>query len=124
MTWIVFAVGWLIVAGSFALLVAPGMMRKILAEFPKRHWIALAVSLRILIGILLIIAAPGTRAPMFVQIIGVIAIVAALFLALLGPARLQRFVEWFLRKPDRMFRCWSLFGLAFGAALVWAGLPA
>jgi len=111
------------VAGSAVLLVAPVFMRKILHGFPRIHWIVLAVSLRILIGILFIIAAPGTRASLFVQTVGVIAILAGLLLAILGPARLQQFVVWFLAKPDGFFRAISVFGFAFGAVVVWAGIP-
>jgi hypothetical protein len=123
MTWVVFAVGLLIVAGCVVLLVAPGFMRKILKGFPKTHWIVLAAAIRILIGILFIVAAPGTRASLFVQTVGVIAILAGLILPILGPARLQRLVAWFLAKPDGFFRGISVIGFAFGAAVVWAGIP-
>ena len=83
-----------------------------------RFWIAIIV--RVVLGIVLLAVAPGCRLPMLVRIIGVIAIVAALCVLILGRARLDAFIRWWLLRPA-LIRVSAIFAVAFGALLVYAG---
>jgi len=86
-----------------------------------KDWgIYLAVGVRLLLGAALIIAAPNSRFPQVFLVLGWIAIVAAVTLALLGRKRLRRFVAWWLEKfSPAAIRVWLVFGLGFGGFLIY-----
>ena len=53
------------------------------------------------------------------RILAVIAVVAAVMILVMGQARLDRFVDWWLARPDAVMRVSCLFAAAFGAYLVY-----
>ena len=85
---------------------------------PKRFWFAILV--RLVLGVTLLLVAPACRAPLLVRIIGVISIVAALGILILGRPRLDSLIKWWLMRP-RLLRVSAIFAVAFGALLVYAG---
>jgi hypothetical protein len=110
------AVGVLSVWG----VLAPDKMMKMVYGVVHQDWgIHFAIVLRLVLGAALVIAAPESRFPLFFEILGGIAIVAAVALLLMGRERLRKFVAWFERMPPAMIRVWLLFGIAFGAFLVY-----
>jgi hypothetical protein len=78
-----------------------------------------AVLARLLLGAALIIAAPESRFPVIFEILGWIAVLAAVAILLMGRERLRKFVAWFQKFSQLMIRVWLLFGIAFGAFLVY-----
>ena len=89
-----------------------------------RHWgIYIAVIVRLVLGAALIIAAPASPFPIVFQVLGSIAIVAAVVLALLGRERIRKFTAWLSgRFSALIIRLWLLFGMAFGGFLVYGVL--
>ena len=85
---------------------------------PSRFWIAILV--RVILGVVLLVVAPACRLPMFVHIVGVISIVAALGILILGRTRLDSFIKWWLIRPA-LIRFSGFVAIAFGALLVYAG---
>ena len=85
---------------------------------PTRFWIAILV--RVVLGVVLFAAAPACRLPMFVRIVGVISIVAALGILILGRTRLDSFIRWWLIRPA-LIRISGFVAVAFGVLLVYAG---
>ena len=79
----------------------------------------LAVGIRLLLGVALIVAAPASLFPLVFRVIGVIAILAALALPIMGIERIRRLVGWFAALPSLALRLWLVFGFAFGAFLVY-----
>ena len=85
---------------------------------PTRFWIAILV--RVVLGVALLAVAPTCRLPMFVRILGVISLVAALGILILGRARLDSFIRWWLMRPA-LIRFSAIVAVAFGVLLVYAG---
>ena len=77
-----------------------------------------AVITRVVLGIVLIAVSPSSRFPTTFYVLGVIAIVAAIGLAIMGRARLRGFIGLFDRMPSLLMRLWLVIGIAFGAFLV------
>jgi hypothetical protein len=101
-------------------MLAPEKIMKLVYGVMDKDWgIHAAVVVRLLLGAALIIAAPGSRFPQIFEIIGWIAIVAAIAIVFMGRERLRRFIAWFERLSQAMIRTWLLFGIAFGAFLVY-----
>jgi hypothetical protein len=117
---IIVVVGILVCAYSGWGIFAPQRLVRTVSAVMAKDWgIHAAVAVRLLLGSALIIAAPGSRFPLIFQILGWIAIAAAVVLALMGRDRLSRFVSWFERISPLMTRVWLLFGLAFGGFLIY-----
>ncbi len=86
----------------------------------EKDWgIYVAVIARLLLGAALIIVAPQSRFPLAFEILGWFAIVAAVLILIIGRDKLRRFVAWFQRFSQAMIRAWLLFGIAFGAFLIY-----
>lgn len=79
----------------------------------------LAVGIRLLLGVALIVAAPDSLFPVLFRIVGVVAILAALALPIMGIERIRRLVGWFAALPPLALRLWLVFGFAFGAFLIY-----
>ncbi len=116
----VLALGVVICAISLWAMVVPTNMMKLVSSVMDKDWgIYFAVIVRLLLGAALIIAGPGSHFPALFEIVGGIAIFAAVVIAIMGRERLRKFIGWFDRLSPAMIRTWLLFGIAFGAFLVY-----
>ena len=86
---------------------------------PVSFWFA--VSFRLVLGAVFLAVAPDCHAPMVVRVTGVVSIAAALGLVVLGTARLDKFIEWWLGRSLTYVRLWASGAIAFGALLIYAG---
>lgn len=84
-----------------------------------RLW--LAVSIRLVLGAFLVYVAPECRAPDAVLILGVLTLLAAVGILLLGSERMNAFVEWWTQRSAGVIRVWSSLGVLLGAFLIYAG---
>jgi len=78
-----------------------------------------AVLLRVAFGIVAILAAPDSLSPVFLQIVGAIALLAAVVLPFLGVAGFHRIIDWMSSLGGAWIRTWLSAGMIFGVALVW-----
>jgi hypothetical protein len=100
---------------------APDKIWKMINGVMEKDWaIHVAVIMRLLLGAALIIAAPQSRYPEVMEVLGWIAIIAAVAILFMGRDRLKKFIAWFQRMTNTMVRVWLVFGFAFGAFLVYA----
>jgi hypothetical protein len=81
-----------------------------------------AAAVRIVMGVVMILYAGASRYPMAFQIIGWIALVAGVVLALTPPARFKKLVHWAFSKFGRYTRVAAVFAVMFGAFLIHAVL--
>ena len=95
-------------------------MTFVTSAMDKSWGIYVAVIVRLILGSALIIVAPASLFPIVFQVLGVIAIVAAIVLLFMGRERMRRFIAWFsARFSAPIVRLWLLFGAAFGAFIVY-----
>ena len=122
MTIFVILVGLLMLCVGAVIVVSPEFIRSTLPKFIQVKWLTVAAIARVIFGILFIIAAPGTKLPGFIYVVGVLMMLAGIGIPILGLKRIERFASWWLQKPDIFLRLCSLAVVAFGALLVWCGL--
>ena len=122
MTSIVVLVGLLISAVAVLLLIMPEKLRDLLHRFLGPTWLPLVSALRIVIGLMFILAAPYTRIPTIVRVVGGAAIVAGIAILLLGVRRTQLLADWWLARSNTTLRFWAVIAALFGGLLIWAGL--
>ena len=103
---------------------SPEKLMTFVTSAVDKYWgIYIAVIVRLVLGSALIIVAPASQFPIVFQALGVIAIVAAIALLLMGRERIQRFVAWLSERfSAQTVRLWLLFGMAFGGFLVYGVL--
>jgi hypothetical protein len=117
---IVLALGALVAALCLWGILAPDKIMALVHGAMEKDWgFHVAVLARLLLGAALIIAAPESRFPVIFEILGWIAVLAAVAILLMGRERLRKFVAWFQKFSQLMIRVWLLFGIAFGAFLVY-----
>ena len=113
--------GVLIVAVGVIGVIIPRAIIRWVADFPSRPRYWFAVVIRFVLGVFLILAAPFRRIPLVEQIIGVIAIAAAIALLVMGPTRLDTLINWWLGRGPWLMRVSCTVAMAFGALLIYAG---
>jgi hypothetical protein len=114
-------IGVLFLVISLTILVSPGSGRWTLENMITRCVMPVFSIVRIGFGIVFVLAAPSTRLPGFVWALGLLLILSGASLPIVGFDRLRKWTDWWLEKPDREFRGWSLLGILLGSLLVWAG---
>lgn len=116
--------------GVFSLLMGvwgvlvPSRLADLVTRFGSKGGLWVAAAIRLVFGLALWFAAPASRAPLLLQVLGVIALVAAVVLPFMGVDRFKRLIDWWTGLSPTAMRFNSLFAIAFGAAVLWALLPA
>jgi hypothetical protein len=111
-----------------AALGAAGVVRpRVLIGFVDSAWrsprgIYGIVAARLVLGVVLVVAAPDCRFPEIVRVLGILSLVSAVLLPLLGRERLRPMIEWWISRPDGFLRAWSLVAVAFGIFVGYAGI--
>ena len=110
----------IIVLAGWGIFAPEKLMTFVTSTMDKSWGIYIAVIVRLVLGSALIIVAPASLFPIAFQALGVIAIVAAFALLLMGRERMRRFLAWFSERfSTPIIRLWLLFGVAFGGFLVY-----
>ncbi len=87
-----------------------------------RFGMTFAVGLRLVLGFALILAAPATPFPQIVFALGVIALLAAVGIVIMGWERVTGLLNWFAEAPATTLRTAFAFGAAFGGFLLYTSL--
>lgn len=82
-----------------------------------------AAALRIVLGLALFLAAPDSRAPVTLRILGVVTLVAGLATPFFGLERFHRVLDWWAALRPAFKRAWAGCALAFGLLLFYAVVP-
>ncbi|MCZ6641864.1 MAG: hypothetical protein O7F71_09840 [Gammaproteobacteria bacterium] len=77
---------------------------------------------RIAIGILLLLAAPDTRLPTFMTILGFLSIIGGVALAVMKEAWVNTLVGWWANQSETILRVWGVLITLFGGVIVYAAL--
>lgn len=108
--------------GAWGVLV-PARLSDFVARFGSKGGLWFAAGIRLVFGLALWFAAPASRAPLLLQILGVLALVAAVILPFLGVERFKALIDWWTKLSPTAMRFNSLVAVIFGAAILWALLP-
>ena len=117
---IVSILGVLITVIGLAGLVRPQSLINLIQHWQSPVRFRIAIIARAVLGVVLLAIAAECRWPTFVQIIGVISILAAVGLLVMGRARLDSLITWWLGRSD-LIRLSALLAVVFGVLLVYAG---
>lgn len=102
---------------------APARLADFATRFGSPAGLWFAAGLRLVFGLALWFAASASRAPLLLQVLGIVALVAAVVIPFMGVDRFKRLIDWWTRLSPTAMRLNSLFAVAFGAVVLWALLP-
>jgi uncharacterized membrane protein len=122
MTIVVAFLGAMIALAGLVGVASPAHFRGAFTEISPRARYIMAIVIRLAMGALLWWLADELRHPHVMRILAVIAVAAAVVLLFLGQDRLDRFVDWWLARPDSVMRLSGLLAAAFGAYLVYVAV--
>lgn len=78
---------------------------------------------RIAIGIVFLMAAPSSRAPRFLLVLGVVAVIGGLITPLFGVERAHAILDWWAGRSPGAVRLWAGVAIALGGGIVYAVAP-
>jgi len=104
-------------------IVSPMGLLSIVRQFQRPAGLYAAAILRIVLGVALFLAAPTSRLPEVVRILGLIIFVSGLITPLFGLERFHRLLNWWSARGPTFMRVWAGFALAFGLLLAYAVVP-
>jgi len=101
----------------------PARLAEFVTRFGSKGGLWFAAGIRLVFGLALWFAAPASRAPLLLQLLGFAALVAAVVLPFMGVDRFKRLIDWWTALSPNAMRFNSLFAVAVGAVILWALLP-
>ncbi len=110
--------GAFICLAGLVMLISPQKFKDVMNNIADQTLFLSAVIVRIIIGAILLLEAPNLKFTPVIEIIGSIILIAAFILLLIGPKRLRRMIDWFLKLSDNFYRFWSIPAFAFGGFLI------
>lgn len=123
LTYFVIAFGAVIALASLYGMIAPRRLTRFVSTFLDKSWaMVFAVGVRLVLGAVLILAAPATKFPLAFQILGGLALLAAVLIPFVGRARLAKLIGWFESLSPAVVSMWCVFGVGFGGFLIYGAL--
>ena len=120
MVFLVIAFGGLLIGFGVWGIIAPATLLAVFSRWQTREGLWAGAAIRLIFGLALWFAAPLSRIPTTLQVVGVIFVVGGMALPFIGLARFKSMVAWWLKKPPSFTRIWSVATLALGVFFVWA----
>ena len=115
--------GLLIIAVGALGVVSPPRLLALVARLQSQRGLYAVAAIRVVFGAAFLMAAAGSRAPAFLQILGVISVIAGVATPFFGVQRFQAVLSWWSLRPAVVLRLWCLVVVLLGAAIVWAVAP-
>jgi hypothetical protein len=113
--------GLLITAMAAVLLLSPARLTRFLLRHSGDPWLhILAAAIRIVLGIVLLLYAAESRFPAALVVLGWVALLAGVSIALVPPHFFRKMVVWAFDRFGRYTRVAALAVLVFGLFLVYA----
>jgi len=118
---LVIAFGTLIFAAGVWGLARPVALVAFVENVRKPGALWAIAAIRLVIGTVFLLAAGGSRSPLFLQVLGWVAIVSGLITPWFRGQRLDAWLGWWTARPPAFIRAWCALALAVGGAVIVAG---
>jgi len=113
--------GSLMLLAGISLIINPGIIFKVLRDNFDKLWLhIIAVVVRLLLGALLIHQASVSKFPVTMEVIGWIAIFAAIVFTVIGRPNFKRLILWAFSLAKSLGRVGGVLALCFGSFLIYA----
>ena len=111
--------GVLICLAGLTILILPEKFKNFMNRWTGQPRFLFAVIIRVVLGAILLSEAANLKFPLAMKIIGAISILAAVVLLLVGQERMDRFIDWWMKQSENVFRVASVLAFALGTFLIY-----
>jgi hypothetical protein len=112
-------IGGLVILASAISFAAPDLSLSLERSVITPAGLYAIAALRIAIGLVFVLAAPASRAPRTLRVLGLIVIIAGLSTPWFGVARARALVNWLATAEPLLMRLAAVAGMAIGGFLVY-----
>ena len=121
MTLLIIVFGLFMLLAGVVLIVNPNVIFDVMRNNSDKLWLYVgAVVVRLLLGTLLIYQASVSKFPVTIEVIGWVAIVAALVFAIIGSNKFNQLILWAFSLLKAFGRIGGVLALCFGTFLIYA----
>jgi len=117
------ALGFVIAAVGALGIAAPSALFEVARSLQSPSALYVLAALRVALGAILIWAAPDSRAPRTLRIVGVLIIVAGVATPFFGVERSRAVFDWWSTQGTFFARAWPSTAVIFGLFVAYAALP-
>jgi hypothetical protein len=122
MTWLLILAGGALSLSGLAATVDVDRLHKLLFWFQLNRRYGLAVVGRLALGLALVFGAAGSRLPVVAIGLGLLFLLGATAVPILGEERIGAMLGWWLRRPPIWMRAWGISMMVTGLFILWLGL--
>ncbi len=98
----------------------PGRANDMARLFADKTGLWVATAIRAVLGLGLLAAAEDSKAPMLLRILGLIILIVAILVPILGLDRHRRMIDWWLAMSRTIQIVWGAVAFALGVFLIYA----
>ena len=124
MRWLGLVIGALVILASAISFAAPDLRLSLERSVITPTGLYAIAALRIAIGLVFVFAAPASRAPRTLRVLGLIVIIAGLSTPWFGVDRAQAVLNWVASAGPLLMRLDAVVGIAIGGFLMYVFRPA
>ncbi len=100
--------------------VSPRGLPRFAEIFLSPTGLGVAITLRLTVGTLMWMAADSSRTPRFLRVLGMLLVISAVALPVIGLARMESMAAWGMAQGDPLLRVMALMVTGLGAFLLWS----
>jgi len=116
---IIFLVGLIISFVCILIILAPTKLKRIIKNFLDKDWMIFAVIIRIILGAIFILFADQTRYPGFIYWFGIVILLVAIILPIIGKDKINKFIKFWLDFPTYITFIWAIIGFLLGLFIMY-----
>lgn len=121
MSILIIVFGLLMLLAGMSLITSPEFIIRVLRENADKLWLHIgAVAVRLFLGALLIYQASVSKFPVTMEVIGWIAIFAAIVFTIIGRNNFKRLISWAFSLVEPFGRIGGVLAIFFGSFLIYA----
>ena len=109
-----------IAATGVLVIVSPARANELTRLFADKTGLWVATAIRAVLGLGLLAAASESKAPMLLRILGLIILIVAIAMPLLGLDRHRRMIDWWLARDRKIQIICGAASFVFGVVLIYA----
>ena len=110
--------GIVFVAVAIVYFIKPTIVNRIFEFFKKGSRVYLAAPIRLALAIVFLVGAGKCKQPWVIIVLGILLLLSAILVLVLGPKKLRPMIEWFQKKSNLFARLMALIILAIGVVII------
>ena len=108
-----------IAAMGVLVIISPARANDLARLFTDKTGMWVASAIRGVLGLGLLAAASESKAPMVLRLLGLLILVVAILIPILGVDRHRKIIDWWIARPRTMQIAWGAVTFVFGILLIY-----